>query len=160
MNPFSIFANMKMEIKWDDSSFDKWKYRSPKQVEIDKKAKCNDASSYLHSIIQDSEILQFEVRKLDRSPIIVRDDEKIQDKWIHNNLLFKFEGYYYIAEWMLCSSYRSIFGPFETKEEIVLKFINMATVLIDNKLNDSFEIKQVVFKNPPYGITINEYQDY
>ena len=61
---------------------------------------------------------------------------------------------------MWCSSYRSIFGPFETKEEILLKFINMATVLIDNKLNDSFEIKQVVFKNPPYGITINEYQDY
>lgn len=88
MNPFIIFAEFKSRIQWDDSSFDTWKYRSAKQVEIDKKAKYNDATSYLHSIINDSEVLQYEIRKLDNSPIVVRDGEKIKDKWIHNNLLY------------------------------------------------------------------------
>lgn len=159
MNPFIVFAEFKSRIQWDDSSFDTWKYRSAKQVEIDKKAKCNDATSYLHSIINDSEVLQYEIRKLDNSPIVVRDGEEIKNKWIHNNLLFKFEGYYYIAEWMWCTVYRSIFGPFETKEELISNFIIMATALINEKLNDKFIIKQVEFKNPPYGITINEYQE-
>ena len=40
----------------------------------------------------------------------------------------KINGYitiYYIAEWMWCTVYRSIFGPFETKEELISNFIIM-----------------------------------
>ena len=159
MDPFAIFSFVKDTIAWDDGSFDHWKYRSPTAVILDKKAKCNDASNYLHTLISKSELLLYDIRREDGKPITVRVDEKVQDYWVHNNLLFQYNNKYWIAEWMWCNCIRSILGPYNSKDEAVNAFIAIAVPLINAKLDARFVVKNVAFRNPPYGVDLDTYQE-
>lgn len=159
MEPFDLFHQMKALVQWDDESFDLWRFRSPNEMLKEKKAKCIDITCYLHDLVPESEVILYRLERTDGLPIHVRDDEETQTTWIHVNLLFPSKGKFYIAEWKWFRL-TEILGPFESKDEALNDCCELMKQSLDDFFNTSFVVDIVPFKQPPYGLSLNDFQAY
>ena len=159
MNPFDIFHQLKSQINWDDDSFDKWRFRTDEEMFKEKKAKCIEAICYLCDKIPNSESVLYRLRRKDGLPIHARNDEKTQVTWIHMNLVFQFDGEFYIAEWMWLKSGK-IIGSFKSRNDALHYSCQMMQSDLTLLFNTEFEVNIIPFKKPSYRITLNEFQDF
>ena len=160
MNPFEVIVRFKSYVEWDTGSFNNWKYRSPTTVFLEKKAKCFDAINFLHKQINDSKIILYKENRQDHQPIVVRDDEDAVREWIHGNLMFTYLNKYWLFEWYWCDKYRSIFGPYDSEEELFDNWLPVMKDLIEKRFETSFEIVVLPYKNPPYGSNLVDFQTF